>query len=53
MAGGDRKRHSMLTRLPMMRARNSETSKASMEITTETMVSRNAPASPPGTWVKV
>ena len=38
---------------PMRRASSSDASRAAIEITTETSVSRSAPASPPGTWVRV
>src|SRR5262249_26803699 len=38
---------------PIRRASSSEASRAVMEIATEISVSRSAPASPPGTWVKV
>ena len=38
---------------PMRRASSSEPSRASMEIAIDTRVSRIAPASPPGTWVRV
>ena len=38
---------------PMRRASSSEASRAAIEIATETSVRRSAPASPPGTWVRV
>ena len=40
-------------RAPTRRASSSEASSAPIEITTEIRVRRIAPASPPGTWVKV
>ena len=49
----DLEAHVATRRAPMRRASNSEPSSASIEIATDTRVSRNAPASPPGTWVRV
>ena len=45
--------HAAIRWTPMRRASSSEPSSASIEIAIETSVSRIAPASPPGTWVKV
>ena len=49
----DGQRHSISRRRLALRAISSEASSASMEIATETSVRRKAPASPPGTCVKV
>ena len=49
----DRERHSMSIRRPTRRARTSEATSATIEMTIEISVSRSAPASPPGTCVKV
>ena len=49
----DCQRHSTSRRRLAQRAISSEASKASMEIATDTRVRRSAPASPPGTCVKV
>ena len=45
--------HAAIRWTPMRRASSSEPSRASMEIAIDTRVSRIAPASPPGTWVRV
>src|SRR5471030_2424904 len=45
--------HVATRRAPIRRARNSDPSSAAIEITMDTSVSRSAPASPPGTCVKV
>ena len=49
----DGARHSTAIRFPMTRASPSEANRAATEIAIEISVSRSAPASPPGTWVKV
>ena len=49
----DGQRHSTSRRRLARRASSSEASSASIEIATETSVRRSAPASPPGTCVKV
>ena len=49
----DRQRHSMSMRRLIRRAKTSEATSATMAMAIETSVSRSAPASPPGTWVKV
>ena len=46
-------RHGDVTRLPTARARNSEVRRARAEMAIATRERRIAPASPPGTWVKV
>ena len=46
-------RHSTSIRLPTRRASTSEATSAAMAMAIEISVSRSAPASPPGTWVKV
>ena len=46
-------RHSISIRRPTIRAIHSEKKSAATEIAIEISVSRSAPASPPGTWVKV
>ena len=53
VADVDRQRHSTSIRLPTRRASTSEAISAAMEMTIEISVSRSAPASPPGTCVKV
>src|SRR6478609_5463446 len=45
--------HSTAIRRPTIRAISSESTSAATEIAIEISVSRIAPASPPGTWVKV
>ena len=42
-----------MRRAPMRRASSSEASSAAIEIAIDTRVSRSAPASPPGIWVRV
>ena len=49
----DLQAHAAIRWTPMRRASSSEPSRASMEMAIDTRVSRIAPASPPGTWVKV
>ena len=49
----DRQRHSTSIRRPTRRASTSEAISATIEMAIEISVSRSAPASPPGTWVKV
>src|SRR5262249_48827294 len=49
----DDKRHSTSSRRLTIRAMSSEASSASRAIATDTRVSRSAPASPPGTWMRV
>src|SRR6185295_20202123 len=53
MADVDGDSHSISSRRLAWRAISSEASSASMAMATETMVNLSAPASPPGTWVKV
>ena len=45
--------HVATCRAPMRRASSSEPSRAAIEIAIDTSVSRSAPASPPGIWVRV
>src|SRR5262249_25059654 len=45
--------HAARWRAPIRRASSSEPSKAAIEMAIDTRVSRRAPTSPPGTWVKV
>ena len=52
VADGDREAHAVI-RCPARRARNSETSRAPSEMAIEMAVSLRAPASPPGTCVRV
>ena len=49
----DLEAHSISIRLPTRRAITSEAISATMAMTIEMRVRRSAPASPPGTWVKV
>ena len=51
--GGDLEHQSPCTRRVTWRASSSEASRATSEIATATSVSRRAPTSPPGTWVRV
>ena len=53
VADGNFNSHSISSRRPTRFAKISETSSAPIEIMIEIKVSRNAPASPPGTCVKV
>src|SRR6202030_3062791 len=53
VADVDVEAHVATRRAPMRRASSSEDSRAAMEITIDTRVRRSAPASPPGTCVKV
>ncbi len=53
VADVDLEAHSTSIRLPTRRASTSEAISATMAMTIEMRVRRSAPASPPGTWVKV